>query len=286
MRTKRIRLMTGGVLPAFHHPIQLAAELSMVDALSNGRLEAGFARAYMPYEFEAFGVPMHESRERFEAGILAIMKLWTEEGVTLETPFFHFRNASCLPRPTQSPHPPIWVAASQSPQTFEWIGRQHFNLLCTMLLSSAETLRDLIVVYKLAFGGKQRQQQRTPLVAISLPLFVEETDTKAFSLGDHYLKQYFEVWEDAAKAWDETASNDYKGYTGMSQAIRSSSPDLLRKRCSVVMGCPERVVEQIQRIREELRVDLILWQVDFGGMPMRLTMNNLCLFIDRVLPNI
>ncbi len=62
-RTKNVRLMTGCLLPAFHHPIQIASETSAVDALSRGRLDVGFARAYLPYEFEAFGINIDESRQ-------------------------------------------------------------------------------------------------------------------------------------------------------------------------------------------------------------------------------
>src|SRR6202043_3808794 len=38
-RTKTIRLVTGAVLPAFNHPIKLAAELAMLDNLSGGRVD-------------------------------------------------------------------------------------------------------------------------------------------------------------------------------------------------------------------------------------------------------
>ena len=77
-RTRHIRLVTGAVIPAFHHPLRLAAELAMVDCISGGRLEAGFARAFLPHEFEAFEVDMEESRPRFEEGIAIVKRLWTE----------------------------------------------------------------------------------------------------------------------------------------------------------------------------------------------------------------
>ena len=32
----------------------------MLDAISGGRLEVGFARAFLPHEFNTFGVPMAE----------------------------------------------------------------------------------------------------------------------------------------------------------------------------------------------------------------------------------
>ncbi|MBO2454943.1 LLM class flavin-dependent oxidoreductase [Actinomadura barringtoniae] len=82
--TSQIRLMTGCIQAAFHHPVQIAAETAMVDAISDGRLEVGFARAWLPYEFEAFGVPLDESRARFQATIEAVLRLWTEEKVTEE----------------------------------------------------------------------------------------------------------------------------------------------------------------------------------------------------------
>ena len=47
-RTRRIRLVTGAVLPAFNHPLKLAGQLAMLDALSGGRLDVGVARAFMP----------------------------------------------------------------------------------------------------------------------------------------------------------------------------------------------------------------------------------------------
>ena len=47
-RTQRMRLITGAVLPAFNHPLKLAGEIGMLDALSRGRLEVGFARAFLP----------------------------------------------------------------------------------------------------------------------------------------------------------------------------------------------------------------------------------------------
>src|ERR1700745_704085 len=37
-RTRRMRLVTGAVLPVFHHPLKLAREISMLDARSDGRV--------------------------------------------------------------------------------------------------------------------------------------------------------------------------------------------------------------------------------------------------------
>src|SRR5439155_25192655 len=68
-RAPHVRLVTGAVVPAFNHPLKYAGELAMLDCISNGRLDAGFARAFLPDEFEAFGVAIEDSRARYDEGI-------------------------------------------------------------------------------------------------------------------------------------------------------------------------------------------------------------------------
>src|SRR5437773_8995351 len=50
-RTRRLRPITGAVIPAFNHPIKVAGELAMLDNISQGRLDVGFGRAFIPEEF-------------------------------------------------------------------------------------------------------------------------------------------------------------------------------------------------------------------------------------------
>ena len=68
-RSHKAKMVTGAVLPVFNNPLKVAGELCMLDALSNGRLEIGFARAFLPNEFETFGISIEESRARYEEGV-------------------------------------------------------------------------------------------------------------------------------------------------------------------------------------------------------------------------
>ncbi|MGA2942495.1 MAG: LLM class flavin-dependent oxidoreductase, partial [Xanthobacteraceae bacterium] len=60
-RTKKMRLVTGAVVPAFNNPLKLAGEIAMLDAISGGRLDVGFARAFLPHEFRRFRISPDES---------------------------------------------------------------------------------------------------------------------------------------------------------------------------------------------------------------------------------
>jgi alkanesulfonate monooxygenase SsuD/methylene tetrahydromethanopterin reductase-like flavin-dependent oxidoreductase (luciferase family) len=281
--TRRVRLMTGGVLPVFHHPVQLAGETAMVDALSGGRLDVGFARAYLPYEFQVFGVPIDESRRRFVASVDTIVRLWTEHDVDLQDPFSTDGPVTVLPRPTQAPHPPVWIAASLSPESFGWIGERGFGLLTTSLLTDHGYLRTLVDIYRTARRGGPAGRGR---LALSIPLLVRSSEAEARREGDYYLERYLRVWADAAEAWRGVESAAYPGYSRMPDIVGAVTPEQLRQNGGVVFGSPTQVVDAVARLREELGADRILWQVDFGAMPLEASRRTVRAFIDEVVPRL
>ena len=121
-RTRRARLVTGAVLPVFNHPLKLAGEIGMLDAISGGRLDVGFARAFLPHEFRRFGRSPDESVARFREGIEQIELLLTRENVTHRGRFHTIENTTSLPHPTQKPRPKFYVAALNTVDSFAFAG--------------------------------------------------------------------------------------------------------------------------------------------------------------------
>ena len=266
-RTKKIRLMTGCILPAFHHPLSIAAETAMVDALSNGRLDVGFARAYLPYEFSAFGVDINESRHKFTTNINLIRELWTKNSVSVNSEYYKFDNLNSLPKTHQKPHPPIWCAAVNSRQSFAWIGEQGFNLFVTPQTGSLDKLLDHINIYResLALEGHNVKNHK---IAISLPALVSNSNSTANTLGKTYLKKYLEVWGDAVSCWATQNSTDYPGYDRIAHIIKAIKPEDMIENKQALVGTPEEVLEVVTFMKQKLEVDIILLQVDFGGQPL------------------
>src|ERR1700692_289326 len=89
-RTKKMRLITGAVVPAFNNPLKLAGEIGMLDAISGGRFDVGFARAFLPHEFETFGIPLDQSKARFWEGIHQVRRLLEDETVSMKGDFHSF----------------------------------------------------------------------------------------------------------------------------------------------------------------------------------------------------
>ncbi|WP_437587664.1 LLM class flavin-dependent oxidoreductase [Sorangium sp. So ce1000] len=279
-RTTRIRLMTGCILPVFHHPIGIAAECAQLDAISGGRLDVGFARAYLPYEFEAFGVALDESRARFEASVDAIVRLWTEEKVSMETPYFAFSEVTSLPRPVQRPHPPILGAAVRARQSFAWLGERGFGLLVTSSVTGLDSLATGVRIYRESYA--EQHHERSPRVVLSLPLYIAPDERAAQREGHSFLNEYHRVWADAADAWNRTESADYPGYKGVARAIRAARPAEMEAQRTVIVGTPDRVVDRLGELLEMLSVDEIIWQVDFGQMPRARSQRTLELFLEHV----
>ena len=281
-RTNTIRLMTGCVLPAFHHPVQLAAETAMLDVMSGGRLDVGVARAWLPYEFQTFGVSLDDSRELFTDSLDAIVRLWTEPSVTMKTRFFELNEVSSTPKPLQSPHPPIWGAAVMSPESVMNLGAAGRNLLLPSSLGGPAGSQRFIELYRKAFAALTPKQQGR--VAISVPLVIGDSMADAIAVGDRYLARYLDVWASAGDAWNAVASRDYPSYSGVGHALRATTPQVLRELGAAVIGDAESVADQIRSLVEIVDVDEILWQIDFGAMPGELAERTLRRLIDEVLP--
>ena len=70
---------------------------------------------------------LDESRRRFTEGLAQITLLLKDEKVSSKGEFNSFSNVTSLPRPMQRPHPPFWIAATNTPETFAY-GMREFAI--------------------------------------------------------------------------------------------------------------------------------------------------------------
>src|SRR3954471_17756974 len=192
--TKHARLVTGAVLPAFNNPLKLAGELAMLDALCDGRLDIGFARAFLPHEFSRFGVKLDESRARFDEGIEQVRLLLEQENVTCEGRFHSFRNVTSLPRPTQKPRPPFYVAALGTPESFERAGANGYGIMAIPMGGAA--MKELIGVYRRARAAAGHEGPGTVMLAFHMLCHEDQNEAEERARGP--ITRYLRSLVDAA----------------------------------------------------------------------------------------
>src|SRR5216117_1669883 len=108
-RTRRIKLGTGVLVLPLRNPVVAAKALGSLDVISGGRLVLGVAAGWYAREFDAVGVPFKQRGKLFERNLDILLRLWTEERVTLQADELNLREAVMRPRPVQRPRPPILV---------------------------------------------------------------------------------------------------------------------------------------------------------------------------------
>ena len=282
-RTRRIRPITGAVIPAFNNPIKLAAELAVLDNLSNGRLDVGFGRAFIPKEFEVFGVSMDESRARFEEGLDIVRRLWTEERVSYDGRFHRFRDVHLKPRPVQKPHPPIWVATVASIESFVWAGRQGYNVMIVPYVGGIEKVRGMVRAYREAWrdaGFPPGKEQ----IQTSMHCYVADTRTRAIEGARPRVARYIEVFGEAVSSWASHQAAQYADYGRIVRAIAGTTIESMLDGHQALIGSAEDVIEQLAYQREvfgEIEPSL---QVNFGGIGDAEAFRTLDLLADRIMP--
>jgi alkanesulfonate monooxygenase SsuD/methylene tetrahydromethanopterin reductase-like flavin-dependent oxidoreductase (luciferase family) len=281
-RTRRMRLVTGAVLPVFNHPLKLAGEIGMLDAISGGRLDVGFARAFLPHEFRRFGRSPDESVARFREGLEQVELLLTRENVTHRGRFHAIENTTSLPRPTQKPRPKFYIAAQSTADSFAFAGRMGYSIMAIPLTGAM--MRPLLGTYRETW--KQAGHPGTGEVMLAFHMFCDEDGACARELACPLLDTYLHSLVDAAADWlDGPTSADYPGYERMIAKLREATAADQIASGAAWIGSPGEIAAAITRAREEFgEFEHASLQVNFNMMPLAAAQASMRLFAQQVMP--
>lgn len=268
MRTKRIHLGIAIVVLALHEPVRVAEAYAMVDNLSDGRLEFGVGRGSNPREFNHYAISYDESAPRLKEAMEVVQRAWSQE--TLEHSGKHYRYSGMrvLPKPVQRPHPPVWVAASRSDDTYRWAGEKGFNLMVLPNAAEPAALKQAVGTYQLALEASGH-----PAITERLGkflLYCAESDAKAKEEAQRYMDNYWKV--------ADTANPTGPGRTG------DRNFDAQLAKGTIIAGDPARCLDMIQFWIETLGMTALSGSFHFGGMPQELALKNIRLFSEKVMP--
>ncbi len=280
--TSRVRLITGAVLPIFNKPLKLAGQIGMVDAISKGRVEIGFARAFLPHEFVRFGISMNESRARFDEGLEQIRRLLEEENVTAQGRFHSFENVTSLPRPTQKPRPPFWIATLSTKELFENAGRLGHGIMGIPLVGVQ--MAELLKIYRDAWTAAGHAGRGRVMLAFHM--FCAETREKAAAIAREPLNIYLKSIVNAASDWmSGVSSADYPNYQKMIEIISRETFESQIEKGAAWIGTPDDIRKAVAAYEAEVGgFESASLQVNFGMIPRQEAAESITLFAREVMP--
>jgi alkanesulfonate monooxygenase SsuD/methylene tetrahydromethanopterin reductase-like flavin-dependent oxidoreductase (luciferase family) len=265
----RLRLNAGVLLLPLLSPLHVAEEFATLDVITGGKIILGVGLGYRDVEFKAFGVPRSQRARRFEANLVAVKRLWTEDKVRMKAAHFELDDASCLPKPLQQPHPPIWVGANADPA-----------------VERAARLGDCWYIgpaVEITAVERQMELYRRALDAAGKPfptelpmrreVFVAKTKADAIRLCAPYLGAKYQAYH----SWRQELPGDDSG-------IGQNFEDLIGDR--FLIGSPDEVAEQILALRRRVGVNHLVMSTEWAGMPESLAVETIEMIATELFPRV
>ncbi len=282
-RTRRVAIGTAVCILPFSHPLRIAEEWAMVDLLSEGRLDFGVGRGYQPAEYAGFGIPMDESRQRFDEALEIIKQAWTQERVTFEGKYYRVRGVTVLPKPVQKPHPKIRIACV-SPDTFERVARRGEHFLSAPSITPVHLMKSAYETYKRIWleSGHSAAELEIPALYFC---HVGQDAASTRRDSERAITWYFRTFARViAESSDPTKVPEaYKFYAKAKGNLEAVTYDFLYDQVAL-FGDPDRVTDRLQQFRDELGLTYVICWMNFGGLADEAVRGSMLRFAEKVMP--
>jgi alkanesulfonate monooxygenase SsuD/methylene tetrahydromethanopterin reductase-like flavin-dependent oxidoreductase (luciferase family) len=277
--TETIRLGTGVIVPSLHNPIRVAEDAAHVDLLSNGRLDIGFGRGSFGYEFEGFNVPNND-HDTFQSSVLDIRNLLSTNNQYFTSSYSTKLELPLVPNPVQKPHPPFYIAASNSVETLDFLVRNEFKI-CIAVVQDTNKALELIDRYYAACMN----MNRSPYME-DVPFFryihVAETEKKA----EENTKKHVN-WIQDIMQWRRNNSNRSElGFLNdeWRESVKEYSIDFSYiKNNRAFIGTPEQVAEKVNFLKDH-NISYLGCNFALGGLNQSKIIESMKLFDKKVVP--
>jgi alkanesulfonate monooxygenase SsuD/methylene tetrahydromethanopterin reductase-like flavin-dependent oxidoreductase (luciferase family) len=187
-RTRRMRFGPCVYVLPLHHPLRLIEEISMLDHLSDGRLEIGVGRGgVMEAYFWGQEADSETNYARYLETLAIIREGLSHDHLTYAGRFHSFDALPMYLRPLQQPYPPLWYM--RNPVTAAMEGMH------TIIVGSLDGLTVAVPRYRAAWeehqgSGRLTVQGQEPMIGLVVHLVVAETNEEALAAARPAWEKY------------------------------------------------------------------------------------------------
>lgn len=203
--TQRVRIRAGSVVLPLHNPVRVAEDWSVVDNLSDGRVDVAFATGWNPDDFVLAQDNYRTRVDVMRSGMECVQQLWRGEAISLPNGVGESRSVRIFPTPIQ-PDLATWVTCSGGVERFQMAGELGANVLTALLFQSVDELADKITAYRKA-RAQHGHDAEAGRVTVMLHTFVGDDDTAVRQTVQGPFKSYLadsvDLWRRGAEALED-----------------------------------------------------------------------------------
>jgi len=285
-RTTRLRLGTAVTLLPYRHPLLVAEEFACLDNLSHGRVDLGVGRGFIKAEYDGLGVSMSESRPRFDESLEVIRRAWTEREVTHKGQFWQFEETELVPKPVQKPHPPIWVGATVTPESFVNIGVLGLPIMIVPYVAPGlDALKDKVKLYVDAFRAAGHRHE-PEVLAFFMVLISDDVASLRERTADHIRAFAIASEQTERKMRGERDPVQYAHFKSRADKTQLYNFDALHGGRKVLFGTPQHCAEIVALWAREVGLTYTSIMPSWGGLPEATVQATMRRFAREVIPRV
>ena len=281
-RTRRIKVGTAVHVLPLGNPLRTAEEAATLDHVSAGRFEFGVGRSGLPGSYEGYNISYAESRERFFEYLEIILEAWTSERFSYAGKYYTFDDVCLVPKPFQSPHPPVRIAANTA-STFSVVAGMGFPVFIGLRGQGLSQVAEHVDSYMRAWQDAEHEAPAD--VSLRVPVYVAEDRDAALSEPEEsFMRQFRRLGGQLATSTARAGGDDAEGRAERAEELASLTWERVQRE-KVAVGTPEMVVERIQELKEALQLSGVVAEFNAGELlPPEAVSRSLKLFCERVIP--
>ena len=283
-RTKRISLGTGAVILPWNDPLRVAEKIALLDHLCEGRLLFGMGRGLARREYAGFGIPMDESRDRFDEAARMVLDALETGFIEGDGPHYPQPRTAIRPRPERSFRDRTFCVA-MSPDSVLAAA----DLGARMIVFSQRPWPDQAAAYQTYTErfAERHGSEPQPLVACDF-VYCDTDAGRAEEMAHRHIAGYLtSVMQHYELASDHF--KDAKGYESYGNAVDLMQAIGLEQLCEMYLGVqawgtPAQILERIEARRELLGDFDLTCCFRYAGLSVEDAERSMRTFAAEVLP--
>lgn len=315
--TKHLRHGQMGLVLPNWNPLRLAEDIAVADHLTGGRLDIGLSRGYQARAVGVLGqhvgvtsagpdaVPADvRNRRVFEEWFEVMLRSWSEDLWSFEGEFIQvppkglswkhpisarleagvvdgeIQQIATVPKPVQSPHPPVFTTMTSSAATLKWAAKVGSSIVT--LATDENAVKGLLQSYSdeaATHGRTVRPGEYRPEGGVALCRLLSvantheeamETARQSLAFVGEWLGEFgfFEAWR----------------LPGQEGPVPRTLEQLIESGAMLV-GTPDVVGQKVQELRDTFGIDYLILLACAGSVEHRRMLDNIGLFGEKVIPS-